>query len=161
DGLPVADVGRAVRITPTEVNGEPVEVVLHRPVGAEQGAAHVVVDTDDVQAQIGEVAGGLRSDQSTGAGDQRDAHGFHPGSQCWAYQATVSAMPSCSGLRSFGTMPIGASVSGSQVMNEPGVSPGRIGRCVISDRWPPVCLAASATTSSATSMTMVWSTGPH
>jgi hypothetical protein len=58
----VADVARDVRVPGPEIALKPEAAVGRRRAGAEELAAHVVVDADDVQALRGETAGGFGPD---------------------------------------------------------------------------------------------------
>ena len=74
----VADVDVEVGVRVAELAGQPQQAPRGRSVLAEEVAAHVVVDADDVEAQAGEMADRLGADQSRRAGDQCDRHDAVP-----------------------------------------------------------------------------------
>jgi hypothetical protein len=70
--VPVADVDLVVGVPVADLLGQAVQVPPGGAVLAEEVAAHVVVDADDVHAEAGEVPHRLGADQTGGSGHHDD-----------------------------------------------------------------------------------------
>ena len=75
DEVGVADVAVDVNVAVAQVGLELALLPAGRGLGAEELLAHVVVDADDGHAGTGEVAAGLRSDETGRSGHDGGAHG--------------------------------------------------------------------------------------
>src|SRR5207302_1395911 len=76
NGLVVPDVGVDVAIAIAQAALEALALVAGGRFLAEEALAHVVVDADDVQTLLGEVAGRLRADQPGRSSNHCDTHGL-------------------------------------------------------------------------------------
>ena len=91
DGVGIADIGFHVRVVLKPLQFGPIEARAR--IRAKKAAAHIVVDSNDVEPLGRTKSRGLRADQSARAGDNRDSHPLYSSKACARCHTTSQQVP--------------------------------------------------------------------